>query len=357
MKLQETVSLSDCQKLSKIELHDHLDGGLRPGTLLELLSLEKVDHPFSNIESISKYLSEARQGSLERYLSLFSYTVAAMAKPASIVRVAREAVEDWSKDGIRYGEIRMAPELLVKTGFSMHDAIDLMLKGLAEGEKETGTKARLIVCAMRHQDNGEAVARAAADFLGKGVVAFDIAGPENGWSAKRFEKAFSIAKSAGLGLTAHAGEAAGPESIHEAIQYGRVSRIGHGVHLVDNWSVSSNGHWQFDELSRFVHDHRIGLEVCVSSNLQTGAIGSIEGHPLGNFLAQGYAVTINTDNRLISDCTLSGECALASKAFGLSKLDLLTLQKNARHVAFDQGAFHDGLGNELDAQWDAWLKA
>lgn len=357
MKSNETLTLAECLKLPKIELHDHLDGGLRPDTLLELLRKEETDHPFTDKYSIASYLAEARQGSLERYLSLFSFTVAAMASPDAIVRVAREAVEDWAKDGVRYGEIRMAPELLVKSGFTLEDAIESMLKGLAEGEQSTGVKARLIVCAMRHQDNGEAVARAASRFAGKGVVAFDIAGPERGWGARRFEKAFGIARAAGLGLTAHAGEAAGPESIDEAVKYGQVSRIGHGVHLVDNWVRSAEGLWQIDELSRFVYEQRIGLEVCVSSNLQTGSIADLKSHPLGDFLAQGFTVTINTDNRLISACTLSEECALAVQSFGLSKADLLTLQKNARGAAFDQGAFKDGLGTELDIAWDTWLRA
>lgn len=320
--------------LPKVLLHDHLDGGLRPGTVLSLAGEHGYGGlPHQDVDALASWFDQADSGSLVGYLAAFDETIAVMQTPEALERVAREAVEDLAADGVVYAEIRFAPSLHCREGLSRAEVIDAVLVGLATGEEATGTVARVIVDAMRQDHDSEEVARVAADYAGMGVVGFDLAGPEAGFPAAAHAAALAIAGSAGLHITVHAGEADGPASVADALDSG-AERIGHGVRIVDDVVVREGKIVDLGPTARRVVDGGTPLEVCPYSNLHTRTVPTAAAHPVGMLHRAGFTVTLNTDNRLMSNTTMSKEFSLASDLLGFSQDDLRAVTLNAVEAAF-----------------------
>jgi adenosine deaminase len=301
-------------RLPKADLHLHLDGSLRADTVLQIAASEGLDLASRDEASLRTILSPPLDPpSLERYLKAFDVTCAVMQTRHAIRRIARELVEDCAAENITYLEARFCPSLLTLGGLSLFEAV---AEGLEEGERATGTMARQIICALRHRDLREGVelAEAAVALRSRGVVAFDLAGPEAGFAAAWHEEAFRVARRGGLWTTVHAGEADGPDSIYEALHTLGADRIGHGTTLVNDPALMA---WMIDR--------KLPIEVCPTSNVQTGAAPSLERHPVRSLLERGATVVVCTDNRLVSDVTLSHELrAVASAAqLGLDEIGLL----------------------------------
>ncbi|MCB2224665.1 MAG: adenosine deaminase [Actinobacteria bacterium] len=318
----------------KVVLHDHLDGGLRPATILELAAASGYDGlPAGDEAGLAAWFDQSGSGSLVGYLAAFDQTVAVMQTPEALQRVAREAVEDHAAAGVVYAEIRFAPSLHTREGMSRSEVIAAVLAGLAEGEAATGLPARVIVDAMRHAADSSEVAATAAEFAGRGVVGFDLAGPEAGYPAVAHAEALRLATEAGLHLTIHAGEAAGPESIADALSAG-AERLGHGVRVVDDVTVEGGRIIARGPVAAEVHSRRIPLEICPTSNVGTRAVASLEAHPARMLLEAGFVVTLNTDNRLMSSTTMDGEFALAAGVLGFTTADLRAVTDHAVAAAF-----------------------
>ena len=337
--------------LPKVVLHDHLDGGLRAATLLELAEAAGyAGLPHRDPGALAAWFDQSRSGSLVRYLASFEQTVAVMQTPEALRRVAREAVEDLAADGVVYAEIRFAPSLHTRRGVGLGEAIDSVLEGIAEGGAATGTVAKVIVSAMRQEDGSEEVAVAAAAGAGRGVVGFDLAGPEGGYPASRHRRALSAAGESGLGLTIHAGEAAGPESIADALDCGAV-RIGHGVQVIHD-VVRSNGRiLELGPIAARVLEGRTPLELCPSSNVHTSAVASAASHPLGMLHRAGFVVTVNTDNRLMSATSMGAELSLAADLLGLDGNDIRQVTMNAVEAAFCDEETRAALRRRLAGGW------
>ena len=294
----------------KVLLHDHLDGGLRPETILELAA--EVGYrqlPADEPEALGRWFREAADsGSLERYLLTFAHTVAVMQRPGAVQRVARECALDLAADGVVYAEVRMAPELL--TGMPLETAVEAMLDGYAQGSREAAAAGRPIVvgtllCAMRQADRWVEVAEAVVRYRDAGVVGFDLAGPEDGFPPDRIPEAIAVLDRAEVHRTIHAGEAAGTGSILAALDGARAERLGHGVRIADE--VPLDG--PLGPVAQRVLDQRVPLEVAPSSNVQTGAYPSLAEHPVDRLHRAGFTVTLNTDNRLMSGVSLTSEFA------------------------------------------------
>ncbi|GIG36368.1 adenosine deaminase [Cellulomonas pakistanensis] len=338
-----TVTFEQIVALPKVLLHDHLDGGVRPQTVVELAA--KVGHelPAPDPEALAAWFRDAADsGSLETYIATFSHTLAVMQRPKALRRVAREAVLDLAADGVVYVEERFAPELHQSGGLSLQQAVDAVLEGLSEGEAEAAEqgrtiRARLLLCAMRQSDRADEVAALALANRDRGVVGFDIAGPEAGFPASALGAAFAQLRTARFPVTVHAGEAAGRDSLDEAVDVGAL-RLGHGVRLVDDIHVAEDPeHGPTHRLGRLAHwvrDRGIALEVCPTSNLQTGAAVSIATHPVTTLLRLGFAVTVNTDNRLQSRTSLSRELHLLVTEAGWTLDDVRTVTVTAARHAF-----------------------
>ncbi|NNC74196.1 MAG: adenosine deaminase family protein, partial [Acidimicrobiia bacterium] len=290
------------RSLPKALLHDHLDGGLRPATIVELADEHGYRGlPTNDVDELAAWFFQGDSGSLETYLEAFDHTVAVMQSADALERVAFECVADYAADGIVYGEIRFGPSLHMSQGLSRHDAIEAVLSGISRGMAETGVVAGVIVTALRQQGDSLSVAEAAADFVGSGVVGFDLAGPERGYPPEAHLAACTVARRAGLGLTIHAGEGDGAHSIWRALSLCAAQRIGHGVRIIDETARDSNGViTKLGPLAARVRDHRVPLEVSMTSNLHTGMWSAAAEHPVGALHRAGFAVTINTDNRLMS---------------------------------------------------------
>jgi adenosine deaminase len=297
-------------RLPKADLHLHLDGSLRAETVLNIAASEGIDLAGHDEASLRSILSPPLDPpSLERYLKAFDVTCAVMQTRSSIRRVARELVEDCAAENITYLEARFCPSLLTLGGLSTAEVIEAVAEGLEEGERSTGTMARQIICALRHRDLREGVelAEAAVAYRSRGVVAFDLAGPEAGFAASWHKEAFRVARRGGLWTTVHAGEADGPDSIFEALHTLGADRIGHGTTLVNDPALMA---WMIDR--------ELPIEVCPTSNVQTGAASSVEHHPVRSLLERGATVVVCTDNRLVSDVTLSHELRAVVNAAHLS---------------------------------------
>lgn len=334
--------------LPKISLHDHLDGGVRPATILELADEVGVPTPAGDARSLRRWFAEqSDSGSLTEYLKTFDLVTAVMQSEQALTRVAREFVTDLAKDGIIYGEVRWAPEQHVAGGLSLAQAVDAVQRGIEEGEDEAdaaGHSIRIgqILSAMRHNDLAREVAEVAVAFRERGVVGFDIAGPEDGYPASQHRDAFDYLASQFFPVTVHAGEAAGPSSIRSALIDGRALRLGHGVRVAEDLQIiereGDEVHVQFGDLARWVRDREVPLELSVSSNLQTGAIAAwgddIADHPFDLLYQLGFAVTVNTDNRTMSETSLTRELALLVDAFDYDLDDLEAFQFNAASAAF-----------------------
>lgn len=335
------LSLEQIQQAPKALLHDHLDGGLRPATVLEIAGEVGYDElPATDAEELATWFrTRSHSGSLERYLEPFSHTVAVMQTPDALYRVAHECVEDLAADSVVYAEIRFAPELHINRGLSFDEVVDAVLAGFAAGEKACAAagnpiKVRCLVTAMRHAAMSREIAELAIRFRDKGVVGFDIAGAEAGYPPTRHLDAFEYMRDNNARFTIHAGEAFGLPSIHEAIAFCGADRLGHGVRIVDDIEVAGDGSVSLGRLAAIVRDKRVPLEMCPSSNVQTGAVASIAEHPFDLLARSRFRVTVNTDNRLMSDTTMSQEMQRLVEAFGYGWTDLQRFTINAMKSAF-----------------------
>jgi len=290
--------------------------------------------PTDNPEDLATIMHQGDSGSLRGYLAAFDHTTAVMQHPAAVERVAYEAAIDHAVAGVVYAEIRFGPSLLTGGDMGREDAIEAALAGLALAGEETGITTELIVSALRQHEDSLEVAMAASHFLGQGVVAFDLAGPEIGYPADNYLAACRYARDHGLGLTLHAGEAAGMASIAAALGKCGAQRIGHGVRIIDDCTVKEGAIVELGALATTVRDHRVPLEVSISSNLHTGVADAAEGHPFGLLYRAGFNVSINTDNRLMSGITMATEFELAADAFDLDIADLQTITTRALEAGF-----------------------
>ncbi len=335
------LGLEQIAKAPKALLHDHLDGGLRPSTVVEIAEQTGYDGlPTSDVGELATWFrTQSHSGSLERYLEPFSHTVAVMQTPDALHRVAYECVEDLAADSVVYAEVRFAPELHIDRGLSFDAIVDAVLAGFADGEKACAAAGRpivvrLLVTAMRHAAVSREIAALAIRFRDKGVVGFDIAGAEAGNPPTRHLDAFEYMRDHNARFTIHAGEAFGLPSIHEAIAFCGADRLGHGVRIVDDIDVLADGEVRLGRLASILRDKRIPLELCPSSNVQTGAVKSIADHPFDLLARTRFRVTVNTDNRLMSDTSMSREMHRLVQAFGYGWSDLERFTINAMKSAF-----------------------
>ncbi len=347
----------DFRDLPKVSLHDHLDGGLRPSTIIELAAEAGHELPATDAEALGNWFREsADSGSLPRYLETFEHTLAVMQTREALIRVAREFVEDLAEDGVIYAEVRYAPEQHQRQGLSLDDVVDAVQEGLDQACEELNSEGHpmqvgQLLIAMRHADNGVEIAKLALRHRGHGVVGFDIAGAEEGFPPSRMKEAFDLLAENLFPTTVHAGEAAGLDSIKDAILVGRAQRLGHGVRVAEDIEIEFGGVDEDGEevgedtglvslgpVANWVRERGIPLEICPSSNLQTGATAEfgegIESHPIDLLVQTGFNVTISPDNRLMSGTTLSDEFELLVEAFDYDLEDLLDLTLNAAEAAF-----------------------
>ena len=320
----------------KVLLHDHLDGGLRPSTVIDLADISGYKElPSSNVEKLSEWFHEgANRRDLNLYLETFAHTVGVMQDEYSCHRVAKECAEDLAEDGCVYAEIRFAPSLFTTQKLSIHEVIEAVLSGFSEGSSGTNLTLRTIITAMRTSNDSKTIAEAAVDFRDKGVVGFDIAGREAGYPPTDHLEAFQLLQRENFHFTIHAGEAFGLPSIWEAVQYCGAERLGHGVRIIDDIELDSSGNFILGSLASFIRDRRIPLELCPTSNIHTGAVQSLEEHPIGLLKELGFRVTVNTDNRLMSNVSMTSELLSLNKAFGWDLDDFSWLTVNAMKSAF-----------------------
>jgi adenosine deaminase len=321
----------------KVLLHDHLDGGLRPQTIVELAAEAGHELPASDAASLGRWFSEsADSGSLVRYLETFDHTVAVMQSGPAIARVARECVEDLAADGVVYAEVRYAPEQHVSGGLTLDEVVAAVQEGFDAGMAASGGRivVRQLLTAMRHQARSMEIAELAIAWRDRGVAGFDIAGAEAGFPPTRHLDAFEYLQRENAHFTIHAGEAFGLPSIWQAIQWCGADRLGHGVRIIDDITVGEDGSVELGRLAAYVRDKRIPLEMCPSSNIQTGAAESFAEHPIGLLTDLRFRVTVNTDNRLMSSTSMTQEMFGLVEAFGYSLEDLRWFTINAMKSAF-----------------------
>jgi len=311
--------------LPKAELHCHLDGSLRPQTLIELGREYGIAMPAWHPDALADFMMVRDARHLEDYLQRFAITLSVLQHADALERVTYELVEDAARDGVRYIEIRYAPVLNVRHGLSLGEAVEAPLRGIERAQHDFGTLARVIVCGLRNlaPDISLELAQLAVAYRGRGVVGFDLAGGELGNPARAHAAAFDYARRHDLALTVHAGEGAGADSVREAVFDCYAERIGHATHLVDD-----------EELTAYVNDHRIALEICLTSNVQTHAVASYEEHPLRAYYDRGMNVVLNTDNRLMSATTLTEEYLLAARHLDFSFDELAEVALNGFASAF-----------------------
>ncbi|MEX3611336.1 adenosine deaminase [Rothia sp. LK2588] len=367
-----TTDYSWIQGLPKVSLHDHLDGGLQPDTIIEIAQDVGHELPVTDAQQLRRWFEESADSrSLERYLETFEHTLAVMQRAEDLRRVAKEHVITLAADGVIYGEVRWAPEQHTRAGLSIEQAILAVAEGLREGMEFVGRSGgrimvNQIVCAMRQNDNSLAIAEAAVAHRQIGVVGFDLAGPEDGFPPSKHRPALEYLAEHFFPVTLHAGEAAGLESIRDAVLAGRALRIGHGVRVTEDFSYTTVGELdpdgqlmpgadpaqpilQLGELSSWIKDRRITLEVCPASNLQTDAAHAVDEfgkpqqdvwaatyaqHPVAVLREAGLAVAINPDNRLMSGTSITREFTELARTFGYGPMDFFELTINAIEGAF-----------------------
>ncbi len=331
-----TLSLDQIRAVPKVLLHDHLDGGLRPATIVDLArEIGYDDLPSYDPEVLALSMTgAARRGHLELYLEPFKHTVAVMQTRDALIRVAAECAEDLAADGIVYAEVRFAPELHIDGGLGLDQVVEAVLAGFRQGSAQSGIIVRGLLTAMRHTARSLEIAELAVRYRDLGVVGFDIAGAEAGWPPSRHLDAFEYVQRENFHITIHAGEGFGLPSIWEAVQFCGAERLGHGVRLVDDIKTSPDGSASLGRLAAYVRDRRIPLEMCPTSNIQTGVAESIADHPIGVLRKLSFRVTVNTDNRLMSGVTLSSELHALTEAFGYGWPDIQWLTINAMKSAF-----------------------
>jgi adenosine deaminase len=313
------------RELPKAELHCHLDGSLRPSTLLELARDRRIKLPKDTVEELADYMHVVDAETLEDYLRRFDVTISVMQSADALERVAYELAEDAAEDGVRYIEVRNAPILNIVQGLTLVQAVEAPLRGLRRAEKDFGIIGRFIICSLRQYpaQTSLEMAQLAVEFKDDGVVAFDLAGGEKGFPASAHAAAFQYAREHNLAVTVHAGEGDGPESVRQAVHVCGANRIGHGTRLIED-----------EELTQYVNDRRIALEVCLTSNVQTRAAESYATHPLRDYFDRGLNVTLNTDNRLMSATTLTDEYIYAAEHLGFTVDELAGIALNGFESAF-----------------------
>jgi adenosine deaminase len=331
--------------LPKVSLHDHLDGGLRPETIIELAAEIGHELPANDPKALRQWFLDAcDSGSLVRYLETFVHTTAVMQTQEGLTRVVREFALDLAKDGVIYGEIRWAPEQHLSRGLTLDQVVEFVEEGLTQAREEVAAKGGYLqtgqlITAMRQNDRAQEIAELAVRHRKNGVVGFDYAGPEDGFSPSRHKAAFTWLNEQLMPVTLHAGEAAGRDSIKDAIIDGRTLRLGHGVRIIEDIFLDDANNYGFGEVATWVLERGIALELSPSSNLQTGAIPGVDNpemkdHPFDDLYRLGFNVTVNTDNRLMSGTTITRELELLVDAFEYDLEDLELFQLNAANAAF-----------------------
>ncbi len=322
----QTIPLDVIEKLPKTDLHVHLDGSLRLSTILELAERGRIELPAKDADGLRKAMHLGENcGSLVEYLKAFDVTLRVMQNAESLTRIAYELAEDAAKENVRYMEVRYAPMLHTRRGLKLTSVVEAVLEGLRAAQEAYGIESNVIICGIRNvsPESSLEMAELAVAYKGRGVVGFDLAGAEYDHPAKHHRAAFQLVRDNNINVTIHAGEAYGPESIAQAIHVCGAHRIGHGCRLREN-----------GDLLHYVNDHRIALECCPSSNVQTGAIRDLASHPLKLYKNLGLRVTVNTDNRLVTDTTVSKELWLCHTQMGLTMRDLKQLVLSGFKSAF-----------------------
>jgi len=340
VSLDKTPTSDQIKRVPKALLHDHLDGGLRPETIIEIaqqIGYKKL--PTDDPKQLGDWFEEScNSHSLVRYLETFSHTIAVMQSKEAIIRVSRECAIDLARDGVVYAEVRGAPELFTEKGLTLDQVVEATLEGYKQGMAEAareGNKIRVesLLCGMRQNDRSQEAAAAVVKYRNKGVVGFDIAGPEDGFPPTNQLETFEYLRKENAHFTIHAGEAYGLPSIWEAIQICGAERLGHGVRIIDDIDFSGDKP-KLGPLASYVRDRRIPLELCPTSNLQTGAAKTYSDHPIGMLAKLRFRVTLNTDNRLMSRTSMSNEMSECVKSFGWKFADLQRVTVNALKSSF-----------------------
>ena len=331
-----SLTLDQLRTVPKVLLHDHLDGGLRPATIVDLARETGYRGlPCGDAGGVTSWMTGvAQRGNLDLYLEAFKHTVGVMQTRDALIRVAAECAEDLAADGVVYAEVRFAPELHVTRGLSLDQVVEAVLEGFRRGSAGRGITTCALLTAMRTAARSLEIAELAVRHRDEGVVGFDIAGAEAGSPPSRHLDAFQYVARENFHITIHAGEGFGLPSIWEALQWCGAERLGHGVRIVDDIQVGADGAISMGRLASYVRDRRIPLEMCPTSNVQTGAARSISEHPIGLLRQLSFRVTVNTDNRLMSEVSLSSEFAALSEAFGYGWSDVEWLTINAMKSAF-----------------------
>jgi adenosine deaminase len=322
----KSIPLDLIQKLPKTDLHVHLDGSLRLSTILDLADKQKVELPAYDEDGLRRAMNLGQNcGSLVEYLKAFDVTLRVMQTAESLTRIAYELAEDSAKENVRYMEVRYSPMLHTRRGLKLTTVVEAVLEGLRAAQKDFRIESNVILCGIRNvsPDVSLEMAELCVAYKNRGVVGFDLAGAEYDHPAKHHKAAFQLVRDNNINVTIHAGEAYGPQSIAQALHVCGAHRIGHGCRLRED-----------GDLLHYVNDHRIPLEVCPSSNVQTGAIRDLASHPLKLYVALGLRVTVNTDNRLVTDTTVSKELWLASSQMGLSLTDIKQIVTSGFKSAF-----------------------
>ena len=366
---ESPLSGVDVRALPKISLHDHLDGGVRPATIIELAEAIGVDVPVSDPDGLADWFyTQCNAGSLVEYLKTFDLSTAVMQTEEGLVRIAREFVQDLAADGVIYGEVRWAPEQHLTRGLSLDAVVEAVQEGIELGIKDaahSGSDIQIgqLVTAMRHADRALEIAELAVRHRERGVVGFDIAGAEAGFPASKQRLAFDYLAAELFPVTVHAGEADGIESIRSAMLDGRALRLGHGVRIAEDIFIERDDaeslYATLGPVAEWVRDRKIPLELSPQSNLQTGAIAAwgeeLEDHPFDLLYQLDFAVTVNVDNRTMSDTSLTKELALLSEAFDYDLTDLETFQLNAAAATFQPLEIREALADRISEAFDEFL--
>jgi adenosine deaminase len=340
VSLDKTPTSDQIKRLPKALLHDHLDGGLRPETIIEIA--QKIGYkklPTYDPKKLADWFEEScNSDSLVRYLETFSHTIAVMQSQEAIIRVSRECAVDLARDGVVYAEVRGAPELFIEQGLTFDQVVEATLEGYKQGMAEAareGNQIRVksLLCGMRQNNRSQEAAAAVVKYRNKGVVGFDIAGPEDGFPPTNQLETFEYLRKENAHFTIHAGEAYGLPSIWEAIQICGAERLGHGVRIIDDIDFSGDKP-KLGPLASYVRDRRIPLELCPTSNLQTGAVKTYSDHPIGILAKLRFRVTLNTDNRLMSRTSMSNEMIQCVRSFGWKFADLQRVTVNSLKSSF-----------------------
>ena len=366
---ESPLSGVDLRALPKISLHDHLDGGVRPATIIELGEANGVDVPVSDPDGLADWFyTQCNAGSLVEYLKTFDLSTAVMQTEEGLVRIAREFVQDLAADGVIYGEVRWAPEQHLTRGLSLDAVVEAVQEGIELGIKDaahSGSDIQIgqLVTAMRHADRALEIAELAVRHRERGVVGFDIAGAEAGFPASKQRLAFDYLAAELFPVTVHAGEADGIESIRSALLDGRALRLGHGVRIAEDIFIERDDaeslYATLGPVAEWVRDRKIPLELSPQSNLQTGAIAAwgeeLEDHPFDLLYQLDFAVTVNVDNRTMSDTSLTKELTLLSEAFDYDLTDLETFQLNAAAATFQPLEIREALADRISEAFDEFL--